>query len=258
MKEQEVKGLETILYENYLIMIKKYIALILLLSGITVTAQQTTEHINMIWTGYYNTLNIGKSFSVVSDAQLRTKQWMQKWSQLLIRSGINYTINDHLSVTGGLAFFKNAQYDNKEIFLKNEWRPWQEFSYQTKFNRVSFIQRLRTEQRFLQQVINNSKSDSYEYIFRLRYRFDWQFPLQENYKLLLGNEVLINPHFINTTRFFDQNRTFAGIQIKLNTNTNLQLQYLKIFQWRSSTSVLEDQNIFRVNIYQQFHFKKEV
>ncbi len=88
--------------------------------------------------------------------------------------------------------------------------------------------------------------------------FAWQFPLKENnLKLLIGNEVLINPGFINTTHFFDQNRTFAGLQFKLFSSTSLQSQYLKIFQWRSNTSVLEDQNVFRVNIYQQFNFREK-
>ncbi len=78
---------------------------------------------------------------------------------------------------------------------------------------------MRTEQRFLQQVVNNKKSKSYEYIFRLRYRLDWEFPIKENnLKLLIGNEVLVNPGFVKSTRFFEQNRTFAGLHFKLFPN----------------------------------------
>jgi hypothetical protein len=110
----------------------------------------------------------------------------------------------------------------KELVLKSEWRPWQEFSYQVKLNKNEVLQRVRTEQRFLQQVVNHKKSKSYEYIFRLRYRFDWQIPSRgNNLKLLLGNEVLVNPGFVNSARFFDQNRTFAGLHFKLFSNTSL-------------------------------------
>jgi Protein of unknown function (DUF2490). len=220
-------------------------------------AQHKIEHTNMIWAGYYNTIQFNKKWSVVSDAQLRTMDWKEKWSQLLIRSGLSYTFSERTAVTGGFAFFKNAQYSRKQLFLKNEFRPWQEFSYQVKCNKVNLIQRLRTEQRFLQQVINNTKSNRYEYIFRLRYRFEFQVPLKENeLKLLMGNETMVNPGHLNNSLFFDQNRTFAGLHFKLRPETSLQCQYLKIFQWRSNTSVLEDQNILRVNIYQQFNFKK--
>lgn len=236
---------------------RQHIVFIILVMNLSSKAQHKTEHTNMLWTGYYNTVRFNKNWSLVSDAQLRTKDWTEKWSQLLIRSGLNYAFNDHIAVTGGLAFFKNAQYVEKQLFLKNEWRPWQEISYQVKLNKINLTQRIRTEQRFLQQLVNTNLTKRYEYIFRCRYRFDLQIPLQENnLKLLIGNEVLVNPRYINTTRFFDQDRIFAALNYKVTDHTVLQLQYLKIFQWHSNTSVLDDANVFRVNIYQQFNFKK--
>ncbi len=235
---------------------RQHMVFIILLLPLALNAQHKTDHTNMLWTGYYNTVRFNKKWSLVSDAQLRTRDWAEKWSQLLVRSGLNYSFNDHIAATGGLAFFKNAQYVEKQLFLKNEWRPWQEISYQVKLNKINFTQRIRTEQRFLQQLINNNLTKTYQYTFRLRYRFDVQFPLQEKLKALMGNEVMINPRFINTNRFFDQDRIFAGVNYKLADRTSLQFQYLKIFQWHSNTSVLENENVLRLNIYQQFNFKK--
>ena len=233
---------------------KQHIFFVALFIPFAVKAQQTTEHTNMFWLGYNNTARLNKNWSVVSDAQLRTRDWADKWSQLLVRSGLSYTFNERLNVTGGFAFFKNAQYVEKQLFLKNEWRPWQEISYQAKLNKINFTQRIRTEQRFQQQLVNNNLTKTYSYTFRLRYRFDVQFPLQKNLKAQTGNEVLVNPKYINTDRFFDQDRIFAGVNYKLSDHTTLQFQYLKIFQWHSNTSVLENENVFRVNINQQFNF----
>ena len=237
--------------------VRKNIAFAFLLLPLASTAQHTTQHTNMLWAGYYNTIRVNKKWAIASDAQLRTKNWADEWSQLLVRTGLTYSFNSNFSITGGLAFFKNAHYADKELLLKNEWRPWQELSYQLALHRINLLQRLRTEQRFLQEVVNNKKINSYQYIFRLRYKFEWQFPLQENnIRLLIGNEIMVNPDYINNTLFFDQNRTSAGINFKLNSNTNLQCQYIKIFQWHSNTKILEDQNVFRVNVIQQFNFKK--
>jgi hypothetical protein len=220
-------------------------------------AQHKTAHTNMLWGGYYNTISFNDHWSLLSDAQIRTKDWTQQWSQILGRSGLNYQIDDHVSLTAGFAFFKNAQYVGKELLLKNEWRPWQEFFYQVKCQKINFIQRLRTEQRFLQQVVDNHKTDDYQYIFRLRYRLEFQIPFAENKIVFLaGNEVLVNPAYLNNSSFFDQNRTFAGVNLKLNRNTALQFQYLKILQWHSNTSVLDDQNVGRINVLQQFNFRK--
>lgn len=211
----------------------------------------------MLWEGYYNTVQLNKNCSLSNDAQIRTRDWTRQWSQILVRSGLNYKINKHISLTGGFAFFKNAQYANKELLLKNEWRPWQEFSYQAKLHKINFAQRLRTEQRFLQQVVNNEKTNDYQYIFRLRYRLEFQIPFEENKIIFLaGNEVLVNPQYLNNSMFFDQNRTFAGVNFRINSNSSLQFQYLKILQWHSNTSVLDDQNIIRINLLQQFNFRK--
>jgi hypothetical protein len=238
---------------------KQLISFTLITFPLASTAQHTVQHSNLLWGGYYNTLVFDKNWSLVTDAQARTKYWTDEWSQILIRSGLSYKLSDHFKMIGGFAFFKNAQYVNKELFLKNEWRPWQEVLYETALNKINLSQRLRTEQRFLQRVIDDHLTDKYEYVFRLRYRFDWQFPLKKNnIRLLLGNEVMINPWYVNNTRFFDQNRTSAGLNFKLVPGTSLQLQYLKIFLWRSNTSILEDQNVFRINIYQQFNFKKQL
>lgn len=211
----------------------------------------------MVWAGYYSTFSIDKNWSVLSDAQVRTREWTQQWSQMLVRSGLSYKVNQRISITGGFAFFKNAQYVNKDLLLKNEYRPWQEFYYQSKLKKITFTQRLRTEERFQQQVINQELSKKYQYIFRLRYRLEAQYPLKSNkIAFLLANEMMVNPGYISHRLFFDQNRSFAGINMKLYASTSLQLQYVKIFQWHSNNQVLENQDILRVNLFQQLTSRK--
>ena len=162
----------------------------------------------------------------------------------------------HTTVHISLTLFESAQYFGDTNFFKNEWRPSEELSYKVKINKTSLLQRLRPEQRFPQQIANNIKSKNYQYIFLLRYRFEWQFPLKENNtRLLAGNEVFANPGYLNNTLFFDQNTAFTGLSFKLCTSTAL-CQYMKIFQWYSGISVLENQTAFRLNIDQQFNSRK--
>ncbi|HEV8084430.1 MAG TPA: DUF2490 domain-containing protein [Chitinophagaceae bacterium] len=236
---------------------KKHIAFIILFLPIATKAQHTTVHSNVLWAGYGNAIRFNNKWSLLNDVQVRTNHWADKWLLYAIRTGLSYSINDNAAVTAGFTLFKSAQYEGSDLFFKNEWRPWEEVSYKIKIKKINLLQRLRTEQRFLQQVINNRKANIYKYIFRLRYRFEWQFPLTQNtIKLIAGNEILVNPGYLNSSLFFDQNRTFAGINFKLSTTTSLQCQYTKIFQWRSTTSVLEDQDVLRVNVYQQFNTRK--
>jgi hypothetical protein len=238
--------------------IHRHIAFVIFIMPVVSKAQHKTEHTNVLWAAYNNTIRFNKKWSVISDVQLRTTDWTEKWLLYAVRTGVNYSFNEHISIDAGFTLFKTAQYGTQLLLFKNEWRPWEDISYQLELNKINLIQRLRTEQRFLQQVVNNKKSSTYQYIFRLRYRFEWQFPLEENkFKLLIGNEVLINPGYVDSTLFFDQNRTFAGINFNMGSNTNLQCQYIKIFQWHSNSSLLEDQNAFRVTFYQQFNLLKK-
>ena len=237
---------------------RKNIAVAIMLLPVACAAQHTTQHINILWAAYNNTLRFNRKWSLVTDAQVKTTDWANKWLLYGFRSGLSYTINDNFAVGSGLTLFRTAQYNGKDFFFKNEWRPWEEASYKLTLNKTNFFQRLRTEQRFLQLTLNNKKTNSYQYIFRLRYRFEWQFPLKKDIiKLSAGNEIFVNPGYLNNTLFFDQNRTFAGLNLKLNSNSFLQGQYLKIFQWHSTTSVLEDQNAIRVNFIQKFNLKKD-
>src|SRR5687767_5224719 len=148
--------------------LRQYVFFIFLFIPAALTAQHKTVHDNLIWVGYYNTIQLNNHLSIVSDAQVRSRDWINQWSQILVRSGLSYSFNNNFTITGGMAFFKNAQYLQTILLLKNEWRPWQEFSYQIKFRKTGLTQRLRTEQRFLQQVSDNKLTDRYEYIFRLR------------------------------------------------------------------------------------------
>lgn len=237
---------------------RKYIAGTILCMPLLAKSQHTVQHINMFWAGYYNTTRLNNKWSLASDAQIRTKDWTNKWSQLLITSGVGYTFNNRVAMTAGLAFFKNAQYVDKDLLLKNEWRPWLEVSYWLSLHKINSTQRLRTEQRFLQLVQHNELSKNYQYIFRLRYKFEWQFPLKaDDITLLASNEVMVNPRYVHSSLFFDQNRTSAGINFKLTSTSALQCQYIKIFQWHNNTSVMDNQNVFRVNFIQQFNYLKK-
>jgi hypothetical protein len=227
---------------------RKYLVLLFLVTPALLRAQQTVKHYDILWLSYNNTFRFNNKWAFVSDAQVRTVNWADKWLLYAVRTGLSYSVTPNFSLAVGGALFRSAQ---------NEWRPWEEASYTLKFkNKVNLFQRMRTEQRFLQQTADNKKIGKYQYIFRLRYRFEWTFPLKENkIKFLAGDEIFVNPEHLNTQLFFDQNRTFAGLNFKVGNSSVLQTQYIKIFQWRNPTSVLEDQNIIRVNFVQQLSRK---
>jgi hypothetical protein len=215
--------------------------------------QHTVTHGNVIWANYNNSIHIDSNWSIVNDAQIRTKDEIDKWSLFALRTGVVYRINKSVAVTAGLAWFGTMNYFYENTVLANEWRPWQELSFQRNIKSVKFIQRLRLEQRFLQKISNGKKMDDFETRHRLRYRFEFGYPVwNKKVVLFAGNEVMGNLNYIKDNRFFDQNRSFLSVNYSLSHSTVFQFQYIRLVQWRSAIKVLENNNVFRCSIHQQY------
>lgn len=220
----------------------------------TAIAQHTTVHKTMLWFNYNNYIILNDKYTLVNDVQVRTSNWADNWSQFAVRSGVHYKLNKHFLLGGGFAWFGTMRSSAGQLVLANEWRPWQEIAHQQKWKATSFMQRLRTEQRFLQQVADGKRTGVYNHIHRLRYRFEFGWPFAKNkFDFHTGNEVMVNPQYIGSNMFFDQNRSFAFINYNLSKKIFLQWQYIKIFQWRAATKVLENQDVFRFSIHHRIN-----
>jgi hypothetical protein len=220
-------------------------------------AQHKTVHVNMLWFNYNNTVELNSKWSVVNDVQLRTRDWAKQWSVGAVRSGVSYRINNKFAVAAGFTWFGNMRYISDTAVLANEWRPWQEASLQLHTGKGLLVQRIRTEERFLQKLSGTAKTNNFEKRFRVRYRIEYTLPpINKKIELHAGNEVMVNMNYINDNRFFDQNRLFALINYKTSPSTFVQFQFIKLFQWQAAANTMEDQNVFRFSVHQFFSYKK--
>lgn len=224
-----------------------------------VMGQHIHTHTNLLWFNYNNTININEKWNVVNDVQLRSRDWVSRWSQFAIRSGVVYKVNKKIAVAAGFTWFGNVRYYNNNPLIANEWRPWEEVSLQLNQRKIIYFQRLRLEQRFLQQTAMGKKLSEYDMRLRLRYRFEVGLPKYRNkLELRLGNEVMTNINHISDNQFFDQNRTFLVLNMNIASQTIFQFQYLKIFQWQPSANTLDNQDVIRFGIQQQLYFHKKI
>jgi hypothetical protein len=226
-----------------------FVLAILGLKGFSQESAKQIKHINQVWAGYYNSIVINEKWSVNSDIQFRTKDWIDHPSQALIRTGLVRKINEKLSVTFGLAHFR---YYLSDIATRGEWRPWQEIGLTEKYKKLKLIQRVRIEERFNQKYKNDEWGNDYNYNWRFRYRLELQFPvLSKNEKTIyfaLGNEIFINAGKIIKYNYFDQNRVSAGFNIELNKSFTIQPQFIYIWQQEPNGTTLDKISIIRLNI----------
>jgi len=234
------------------------ITVIFTTAHISADAQKMIKHYTILWGAYTNNIRVSDKWSVNSDAQVRSINWARQWYSYAIRTGLSYSFNKRLSAGAGFALFRYAVYNSNDLlFFKNELRPWQEVAYTVVYNKgTTFSQRIRAEERYSQIVQSNKKTQRYQFILRTRYRLDWLFSLNTKIGIQAGDEIFVNPGYINNTLFFDQNRAFAGVSWQLWPQSLLHIQFVKIFQWRSAVSVLENDNAIRLNYIQKINLHK--
>lgn len=208
----------------------------------------------MIWAAYYNSIALNSKFSINSDIQGRTKGWYQHWSQALIRTGLNYKINDKISITGGLADF--FYFEKNNILNRNEWRFWEEIAYTQKRPKLQIIHRFRTEQRFFNTIENKKIIQNSIEFNRFRYRFEIQISIKNETSILFGNEFMLTTKSDFSNPSFDQNRIYTGVNKKLNDNFMLQIQLVLIQQKSTDNDPFNETFVIRTNLYHTIKLKR--
>jgi len=228
-----------------------FLLLAIWLSG--VQAQPKHANTNMLWANYNTTFVLKNNWTLSNDFQIRSREWLGQWWQLALRTGVQKTINKKWVVSGGLAWFDNVRYFNDQAIFANEWRPWVDLALTVNARKIPVVQRLRFEERFLQKVVSNKKTNDYETRERLRYRLEFTLgKIGKNIEVHAGNEVMVNLNHISDSLFFDQDRIILLANFKTSEASFFQFQFIKNYQLLARNYTLEDQNIFRFSYHQKF------
>ena len=222
-------------------------------------AQKNVTYNNMVWFGDFTKAKLNDKWSIYFDFGFRRTEWLNKWSQVLVRPGITYNLNSNVSATAGVAYF--SHYSSN--YFRPEYRGWQQLLFSETYGRVKVNHRLRTEQRFNQKVVSNELIYDYNYNNRFRYQLSFQAALNkkqiENNTLYfsISDEVFINSGKEISNNYFDQNRFAVGLGYKLNERLNIQMSYMDIFIQKAKLDSFENNNVLVINVYHNFDLKKK-
>jgi hypothetical protein len=188
-------------------------------------AQQTGEDELGAWYMYFGMNRVSERWSLHTEAQWRLYQWDRNFNQLLLRTGVNYHIDQNAIATLGYAYI-----DTDPTF---EDIPPQEGGFagnQISENRLfeQFILldqvwefRLEHRYRFEQRFINfDGETDTRH---RARYRLQVTLPLTNTFFINIYDEIFLNLQ----DQVFDQNRLYGALGVRITENSSLQVGYLK-------------------------------
>jgi hypothetical protein len=203
-------------------------------------AQQKKE-INQkaqFWWSVNSTTRLSEKWGVIADFHTRRDDFVKDINFYFARAGFAFWASDKLTLVGGYAHLWLAQPITDVGFVyQNENRVYQQAQWRQKEGKVTFVHRIRNEQRWREALDPDGKVDGVRFADRIRFLFSIAIPVFENEYLpvlSIADEV----HFqfgksivLNT---FDQNRTFLGIKQKITQNLSFDLGYMMVYQQKSS------------------------
>ena len=186
----------------------------------TMRGQETGEDDWGAWYMYFGMNRVSERLSLHTEAQFRYYEVVSNFNQLLLRTGLNYHINEKAIATLGYAYIDtDPTFEDGENLLDfiGEHRIFQQFILLNQVGKFRFEHRYRLEQRFLYSQGENDTQH------RARYRLQVTLPLTEVLFLNFYDEIFLNLQ----DDIFGQNRLYGAVGFRLSGQTSIQVGYLK-------------------------------
>jgi len=182
------------------------------------------------WLIYIGSKKISQNWNWHHEIQNRNYNTFGDLEQLLIRTGLGYTLRDkNQNLLLGYGYILSENYNELDQKTPiNEHRVFQQFILKQTINDFKLGHRFRLEQRFIES----------EFKIRFRYFLNARLTLkigrENRFYLSAYNEFFLSFEEV----FFDRNRLYGGIGYKLSEGINLEMGYMNQFLGFSSRDQL--------------------
>ena len=210
------------------------------------------NHQTQTWVSLNNNLKLNENWSLLADFHVRRNDFINLDNFYFVRSGLAYSPNSKVLFATGYAHMWLAPSKPEWSVFSNENRIYQQAQYVSKMGEISFLQRIRNEQRWQEVIVNDTKRDNLRFTNRMRYLVSLNFPLSKKKSspsLVIADEVLI--HFGKEIIYntLDQNRIFIGIKQSINSNLSFDFGYMNVYQQKYSGYQYDSNHTLRLFFY---------
>ena len=209
------------------------------------------------WISLNSVFQFSNHWSALADFHVRRGDFVTSPSFNFIRFGARYGFNDNMKISGGYAHLWLAKDENWTLFL-NENRIYQEFILADTYPTFSGLFRIRTEQRFFNNVQEGISLQDEYFINRIRFLFSISIPFKQGSKtsFLVADEIHLNFGQEIVFNTFDQNRFTVGIKQKINKSWSFDCGYMLVYQQLLSGTNYNLNHTFRLFFYGNFDLRK--
>ena len=200
-------------------------------------AEKEVDHNAQVWLSLNTTSRVGDRWGAVADFHLRRDDFLAEPSFYFVRFGAHFWVSEKLTVTLGYAHMWLPPAQNDWETWSNENRIYEQLQYAGSVGRLAVVQRVRNEQRWKQEVVDDSLTGESSFSDRVRYLLSLSLPVAKVPRplaLVLSDEILLQFGRSIVLNTFDQNRLFAGVKVALSRSWSFDLGYMQVFQQKAS------------------------
>lgn len=229
-------------------MIKKNLAILLLLGSIYTLSAQEYDKVNGIWNATFLDFPLSDKLSLRTELHFRTISYFNVWNQQIFRPQLSYNASKYVSWRGGYSYLKNFDQDvTADPRVRTEHNIWEQVQVSVPLKKSSFSTWIRLEHRFQEErPLQRDKSlRSFDFSSRLRFRLTYQKTLSKPDAKVLWNFVaydeiftIMNPKGIPYK--FNQNWTFLGFRFKFSEQLSLVSGFQKNTILKSANNYLKN------------------
>ena len=242
-----------------------YAFIVCALSNLTLAQtfqEKNVNHNAHFWTSVNSTMRLSDHWGVIGDFHLRRANFLADPSFYFLRIGGGYWINDQFSFAGGGALLWLATPTEAGTKFALEKRIYQQALWRAKISRVTFLQRIRIEQRW-HEVLDNTDGSVDRVRFSNRFRFLMSAKIRafNNPKMpqpVIANEIHFHVGKEIVYNTFDQNRIFLGINQRLGSDWSFDLGYMMVYQQLYSGTDYNMNHTLRFFFYFTPDFRKVI
>ena len=242
---------------------KRFLILLLLLGGASALfgQERVVYEQPQFWTSVNGTMRFSQRFGLITDFHLRRNNFLRDPNFYFIRLGGAYWIDDQFSLAGGIAALWLATDTQVGTKFALERSTYQQALWRADKQWLTFLQRIRVEQRW-HQVLDptNGSVDRVRFSHRFRFLMSAAFDVFPNPKAprpTISNEILFHVGKEIVYNTFDQNRLFLGFNQKLGKGWSVDYGYMMVYQQRYSGFEYDLNHTLRLFFYFSPDFRKK-
>ena len=222
---------------------------------------------NNAWFMYFGDHKLSSKWGLHIEAQFRRNEVISNPQQLLLRTGLNYHLNENVFLTVGYCFVETYPYGDlpvKASFPEN--RFWEQIQIKNQVKSIEWTNRLRLEQRYSKLPIldgSNYKPGPHVFTNRLRLLNRLSIPLKgktimdKSFYISCYDEVFINFGNQVALNVFDQNRAYLALGYKIKNLGKLEMGYMFQSIQKSNGLNIEQNHTIQLGLSSTLDFFKK-